>query len=401
MGSQSIDSETVHRFARDVATVGRIQAVDSMLEVLCSSTGLRFAAVARVTESRWIACAVRDQIGTGIVAGGELPIEANFCQQVQQSQLCVVIDDVKSDPLFCDHPLPKLYGFQSSISIPIVRKNGEVFGTLCGMDPLPTSLKNPKTMAMFEAFSQLVSVQIEAEELLQNREEQLLDEKQTSVLREQFIAVIAHDLRNPISATINSANILLDMPLPEKALRYSRYIRDSGQRMAALVNDLLDFARGRLGGGISLNRRTEAGLGEVFEKILSELRIGDPGRQFEIDIRIEGAVVCDALRLGQIFSNLVSNALTHGAKETPVLVKAGCAGESLVLTVSNSGPVIPAEKLRRLFEPFSRMSGARPDDGLGLGLFIASELARAHGGTLAVESGAGQTVFSMQIPLQH
>ena len=399
MSIQSVDSEAAHRVARDVATVGRIRAVESMLEVLCRTTGLRFAAVARVTGDRWTACAVRDEIGMGIAVGGELPILTTLCHQVHQSKMAVVIDDVKNDPQYRDHPTPKMFGFQSYISMPILRRQGEFFGTLCALDPLPAALAEPKTIAMFEAFSQTIGLQLEAEELLQSREAQLLDEKQTAELREQFIAVIGHDLRNPISATINSANLLLQMPLSDKALRYSRYIQESGQRMSELVSNLLDFARGRLGGGFALNRQAQADLGRVLHRIVSELLACDPARQLEVDIRIDRPVVCDVLRIGQIFSNLLSNALVHGAKNAPVTVRAECFDENLLLAVSNGGPAIPAEKLNRLFQPFSRASGARPDDGLGLGLFIAFELAKAHGGTLTVESGSEQTTFEMRIPV--
>ncbi len=399
MDTPAIDSEASHRIARDVATVGRIRAVESMLEVLCRSTGLRFAAVARVTGDRWTACAVRDEIGMGILPGGELPIATTLCHQVHQSQAAVMIDDVQNDAQFCEHLTPRMYGFQSYISIPILRRSGEFFGTLCALDPLPVRVSEPKTIAMFEAFSKLVGLQLEAEELLQSREAQLLDEQQTAELREQFIAVIGHDLRNPISATLNSASILLQMPLPEKALRYSRYIQESGQRMAGLVGNLLDFARGRLGGGFALNRQVEADLGAVLQRIVAELVVADPARQLDVDVRIDQPVVCDALRIGQIFSNLISNALTHGAAEVPITVRAECLGESLLLTVSNGGAAIPTEKLLRLFQPFSRASGADKGDGLGLGLFIASELTRAHGGVLTVESDPERTTFRMQMPL--
>jgi GAF domain-containing protein len=108
----------------DVAAIARIDAVPTILEVVCRTTGTGFAAVARVTDDRWIACGVRDEIAFGLEPGGELKVETTICSEIRDSGRPVIIDHVSDDPVFCGHPTPAMYGFQSYISMPIVRPGG-------------------------------------------------------------------------------------------------------------------------------------------------------------------------------------------------------------------------------------------------------------------------------------
>ena len=131
-------------FQGDLAAVAQIDAVPTILEVVCRTTGMGFAAVARVTDERWIACAVRDEISFGLKPGGELKLETTICNEIRASGEAVVIDHVAEDEAFCGHPTPAMYGFQSYISMPIVRPGGAFFGTLCAIDPRPARLKHAR-----------------------------------------------------------------------------------------------------------------------------------------------------------------------------------------------------------------------------------------------------------------
>src|SRR5690349_6710390 len=113
--------------SRDVAAVGRIEAVPRILEVLCRTTGLGFSAVARVTDTRWVACAVRDEIAFGLEPGGELVIGTTICDEIRRSGELVVIEDADRDELFHCHPTPKRYGFRSYVSVPITLGDGRFF----------------------------------------------------------------------------------------------------------------------------------------------------------------------------------------------------------------------------------------------------------------------------------
>src|ERR1700682_3847725 len=183
-------------FAADIAAVQRIDAVPRILEVVCQSTGMGFAAVARVTDERWICCAVLDQIDFGLKPGGELKVETTICHEIRQSHEAVVIDHATQDEVFCGHPTPAMYGFQSYIPLPIKFVDGTFFGTLCAIDPRPARLKNPQTVGMFKLFAELIASQLDSAAKLAASEAILLNERQVSELREQFIAVLGHDLRN-------------------------------------------------------------------------------------------------------------------------------------------------------------------------------------------------------------
>ena len=144
----------------------RIAAVPTILEVVCRTTGMGFAAVARVTEDRWIACAVRDEIAFGFAPGGELKVETTICDEIRDSRQAVVIDHVAEDLQFRDHHTPKMYCFQSYLSMPIVLPDGTFFGTLCAIDPRPAKLNNPAIVGMFRLFAELIAFHLDANQRL-------------------------------------------------------------------------------------------------------------------------------------------------------------------------------------------------------------------------------------------
>jgi signal transduction histidine kinase len=383
----------------DVAAVARIDAVPMILEVVCRTTGMGFAAVARVTEDRWVACAVRDEIQFGLQPGGELQVETTICDQIRGSGLPVVIDHVAGDEAFCRHPTPAMYGFQSYISIPIFRPSGVFFGTLCAIDPRPARLNTPETVGMFKLFAQLIAFHLDALERLETSEAALLSERQGTELREQFIAVLGHDLRNPLAAIQAAARLLRNEQLSEKGSFVVSLMQNSVTRMAGLIDNVLDFARGRLGGGLELDRNTGVPLEAALEQVVAELRAAWPDRVIQTELGIHKTVRCDPARVAQLLSNLLANALTHGGSDGPVGVRAATEGGTFELSVTNKGEPIPPDTAQRLFQPFVRASVRRGQQGLGLGLYIAAEIARAHGGTLEVDSTPAETRFTFKMPL--
>jgi signal transduction histidine kinase len=387
----------MNSFEADIAAIGRIDAVQSILEVVCRTIGIGFAAVARVTEERWIACAVRDEIAFGLVPGGELKVETTICHEIRQSGEPVVIDHVAEDQVYCGHPTPAMYGFQSYISMPIRRADGSFFGTLCAIDPRPLRLKTPQTIGMFRLFADLIGFHLDAQERVASTEAALLDARQTAELREQFIAVLGHDLRNPLASIDAGATLLRKAPLDQKSVATLGLIQNSVRRMAGLINNVLDLARGRLGGGLALNR-SHAALAPALEQVIAELRAAWPDRLIDDEIALNATVYCEPARIAQLLSNLLANALTHGAPTQPVMVRASVTDSVFELSVANAGEPIPPALREQLFQPFFRASGRAPHQGLGLGLYIASEIARAHGGALSVSSDAEETRFTLRIP---
>jgi signal transduction histidine kinase len=272
-----------------------------------------------------------------------------------------------------------MYGFQSYISMPIVLSDGTFFGTLCAIHPRPARLDTPQTIDMFKLFAELIATHLEAADRLAVTEARLLSERETSELREQFIAVLGHDLRNPLASIAAGARMLTKEDQKEAASEILGLMQKSVARMSALIDNVLDFARGRLGSGIALKRLPQS-LEPVLNQVIAELRAGSPGRKIETTFDLTRAVDCDGGRIAQLFSNLLGNAVTHGAAERPIRVRATTQGGKLELSVANAGEPIPSEAMERLFQPFYRLAEQGSQQGLGLGLYIASEIARAHGG---------------------
>jgi phosphoserine phosphatase RsbU/P len=229
----------------------------------------------------------------------------------------------------------------------------------------------------------------------------LATERETAELREQFIAVLGHDLRNPLAAISAGARILQRSGAlgEHKELRVLDMINTTVTRMSDLIDNVLDFARGRLGGGITLSRDANRPLEPVLHQVVDELRTASPQRMIETSFEITEPVNCDRTRIGQLASNLIGNALTHGAPDQPVRVGAKTEGGKFKLWVANAGEPIPAAAMEKLFEPFFRGDVRDSRQGLGLGLHIASQIAHAHGGKIDVTSTADETrfVFTMEL----
>jgi transcriptional regulator with XRE-family HTH domain len=145
----------------DVEAISQISIVPKILEIICRITGMGFAAIARVTEDKWIACSVCDKIKFGLIRGSELRLETTICNEIRQNGRAVIIDNVSSDSVFANHHTPALYGFQSYISMPIFRQDGTFFGTLCAIDPKPAKISNTETIEIFKSFSELISLHLD------------------------------------------------------------------------------------------------------------------------------------------------------------------------------------------------------------------------------------------------
>ena len=191
-----IVSDSAEEIARDVAALNRLQAVPTLLEVLCESTGMRFAAVARVTENTWTACVVKDEISFGVTAGGQLDLESTLCIESKRSNAPIVIEQASTDPRYCDHPTPKLYKIESYVSVPIVLPNGRYFGNLCAIDPAPAKVADPKILKMFTRFAALIGMLLDSEMARQADQSELRGAHADNELRDQFIAILGHDLRD-------------------------------------------------------------------------------------------------------------------------------------------------------------------------------------------------------------
>jgi len=226
-----------------------------------------------------------------------------------------------------------------------------------------------------------------------------LQELETSELREQFIAVLGHDLRNPLAAIDAGIAKLLRDGWNERSPHILRLMRNSVSRMTGLIDNVLDLARARLGGGIALNIDETRPLGPTLSQVIEEIRAAHPDRVVEAAIDIGRPLKVDHSRISQMFSNLLGNAVAHGAEDKPIHVEGRIEDNLLLLSVANAGDPIPSEMMAHLFQPFYRGQVKTSAEGLGLGLYIASQIAEAHGGSIDVKSDGNETrfVFRMKV----
>ena len=359
-----------------------------------------FAAVARVTDGAWTACAVRDTIGFGLKPGGQLDVHTTLCKEARAARRPVAFDHASEDATYRDHHTPRIYSIESYVSVPIVLSNGDYFGNLCAIDPKPVQVSDATVVASFEAFAQLIATELDRGRREEAVEAELMSERASSVLREQFIAVLGHDLRSPLAAVAASAELLLRQGNAVDVEATGRRIKSSVRRMSRLIDDVLDFARGRVGGGLSLALTTGDGLSAALLAVVSELRVANPAWQIDERIAIP-ATTCDIGRVQQLLSNLLANAVNHGGdRSEPIRVETAVIEGALEISVSNGGPPIDAEHLSRIFEPYWRPPSSVPGGGLGLGLHICSQIAAAHGGSMVVSSPpGGRTRFTARLPI--
>ena len=384
----------------DVELVGSVQAVPTILDIVCRSTGMRFAVVSRVTDAHWVACSVQDELNFGLLPGGELALETTFCNSVRESSRNVIIDHVDQDVHYCRHPIPAQYGFQSYISVAIHLSDGSFFGTLCALDPEPLPVSKPETVQMFTLFADLIGKQLDTVRAMQVSEAKLRVEQDMSALREQFIAVLGHDLRTPLSS-LSCGIELLDMAeLDTDSAETLDIMRRSSIHMAGLIDDVMDFARGRLGDGIALEYQTSTSAQAVLSQGVAELQRLHPTRTIQASIDVTSSIDCDERRLAQLVSNLLGNALTHGDRNSVVQLSAVEENDQLKLMIINQGePINDAARLD-LFKPYVRRGSGKASEGLGLGLYIAHCIVSAHGGTIEVKSDERNTCFTVRMPLR-
>jgi len=277
----------------------------------------------------------------------------------------------------------------SGLEIQGVRKDGTRVDLSVSVAPLRTGRgAQPGTIAIAADITESKRAQSEAAE--------------TAHFREHFVGIVGHDLRNPLTAIVTAAQLLLRHGgLSDRQARTVSRIAGSSERMARMIGDLLDFTRSRLGGGFPIQTR-RMDLRELSQAVIEELELAYPERTIEFEARGDAWGNWDPDRVAQVVSNLVGNALQHSPESGTVRVDLSDEGDRVLLETANAGPPIPREVLPHIFEPGRRGPpgrGRKESSGLGLGLYIVQQIVLAHGGEISVRSSAEEgTTFTVSLP---
>ena len=383
--------------AEDIDAISRIGAVPVLLRVLCESTGMGLAAIVRLGAGGGAICAVEDRIQTGLRPGERFELTTREYLTKWASDASVSND--QTDTAAADDATLEPNG-DHYLWVPIMLADGRYFGNLCAVDPRPTGAPKPWVLPMFHLFSGLIGLEL-GKELRRGRETAaLLDERAANELREEFIAILGHDLRNPLQAISVIGGLLERGSTDPRMATMASRIRTSTRRMSSLIDDTLDFARIRLGGGLDVELIETDEVEASLIAAVRELQDGHPTRHITTHIAAKCRMRCDTGRLQQLVSNLLSNALNHGFSDSIIRFTAVSDEHYLVLEVWNDGEPIPPESIENLFLPFWRNRLEKNRAGLGLGLHICNQIVRAHHGQFTVTSKMKSgTKFTVRMPL--
>jgi signal transduction histidine kinase len=405
--------------ALDIENIKQIPIVPTMLEVICRATGMGFAAIARVTQDRWIACDVRDEIGFGLVSGGELKVETTICNEIRDMQEAVVIDDVDKSETYRDHHTPKLYGLQSYISYPIIKKNGDFFGTLCAIDPNPAELNNPKIMGMFKLFVELISFHLQSTDLLERSNiavkelsRQLTDSRDEN---RQYRYISDHNLQEPLRKIRMFSNMLVTATDNKDSLKtkdYALKINSSAQRFSMMIKDLSDFS--------DLDYQKKS-----FEKVDLNRVVNDVRRQL-FDRHDEQHTLFESdplpaiwgipLQIEQLFYHLIHNAVKFSKKNETLHLRVKvndisakqrdhdlpeeANSQYVEIRLEDNGIGIQKSQLEKIFDIFSHLPQNQIPEGKGVGLAYCRKIVRNHSGTITATSEPDSgTVISIVLPV--
>ena len=396
---------------KDIDDIQSINIVPTILDVICRSTGMGFAAIARVTEEKWITCGVLDTVPLGLSVGDELEINDTFCKQVRESNRLVIMDHAAKDKVYCHHKIPKMYGFQSYISVPILRKNGEFFGTLCALDPKPNKVNNPQVIAMFTMFCEMLAFHLDAIDTMQ-KQGQALKRKESELATYDFIS--SHDLQEPLRKIqiLSSAIENNEAPnLSDAGKKYFSSIKNAATRMRTILNDLLSYSETSFNSNrfkevelSALVKRSKSRLAKQFEHTKTRWGMDDLCQLNVVPIQIE-----------QLFYNMFSNCINFKSPERDLHIQLNTSKnlgsafnvhglQSNVMyceiTVKDNGIGFEQQYADRMFQLFKRLSTDEHNKGTGIGLAIVKRIVENHQGQIvAIGKPNHYAIFKMYFPV--
>jgi signal transduction histidine kinase len=430
-------------FKQDIINIENISIVPNLLNVICQTTGMGFAAIARVTEDRWITCSVQDNVLFGLKPGDELKIKTTICDEIRQNPKPVIIDNVSEDKDYHDHHTPAMYKLQSYISVPIMRQDGSFFGTLCAIDPKPNSLKEFKVREMFNLFAELISFHLsaveqtlaskkvleekthllektqvekdEAERLNSDFKKKLIEknltlEKMNSEL-EAFNYISSHDLQEPL----RKIQLFTDTiereeagNLSEKSKTAFHKIKTSAYRMQNLINDLLIYSKTKFD-----DRKFEVkDLNNIARDVIEDLSDEFENKNVVFDIKELGKLSVIEFQFRQLLYNLISNSLKFASPDRNLIItvsaeitngqldKLSPLTKYYKITISDNGIGFDQLYNERIFGLFQALH-TKPLKSTGIGLTIVKRIVENHNGFIKAEGVLNQGAkFDIFIPVE-
>jgi signal transduction histidine kinase len=422
----------------DVEDIAGLQIVPTMLNVLCQTTGMGFAAVARVTDEHWVVCSVIDTINMGLKPGDQLDVNTTLCNELKVTAQPLVIENIDDDAQYSNHITPATYGFKSYVSVPVFRKDGRYFGSLFSIDPKPRQLNKEAVAGMLGLFSQLIALHLSANEQIKLSEIQyhkdrafinaleVKVEEHTRELKESnevlarankeleaFAYISSHDLQEPLRKIQTLSSMITEKEsagLSERALDYFTRIKSAAGRMQALINDLLTYSRADM----AEKSLKETNLEDLIQQVKEDL--GEELRRHEAII--EAGPMCTLkiipFQFRQLLQNLFTNSIKFAKPGVPPHITVRCnvvtdaeienlqlksKGKHYKISVADNGIGFEQQYAEKIFMLFQRLNDKNHFSGTGIGLAIVKKIIDNHNGCITASGRPGQgATFNIYIP---
>jgi signal transduction histidine kinase len=431
-------------FKQDIINIKNISIVPNLLNVICQTTGMGFAAIARVTEDRWITCSALDNLEFGLKPGDELQVKTTICDEIRQNPKAVIIDNVSEDPDYHNHHTPIMYNLQSYISVPIIRQDGSFFGTLCAIDPKPNKLKDFKVSEMFNLFAELISFHLsaveqaqadktllseknnllkknevekkEADKLISDAEKKLIEKnnslKKMNTELEAFNYISSHDLQEPLRKIQLYTDLIEreeENKLSEKAKAAFQKIKSSAFRMQNLINDLLTYSKTKFD-----ERKFELkDLNTILNHVIEDFSEETENKNVIFEIENLGSLNVIEFQFRQLMYNLISNSLKFSNPDKKLIIsitsKTGNKQELnndqllpdqkyKLITISDNGIGFDQAYSDKIFGLFQVLQ-TKSLNSTGIGLTIVKRIVENHNGFIKAEGVVNQGAkFEIFIP---
>jgi signal transduction histidine kinase len=403
----------------DFEAVKNISIVPTMLDVVCRITGMGFAAVARVTEDRWLACSVRDDVNFGLAEGGELKIETTICNEIRDNRKEVIIDHVDLDPHFKDHHTPKMYGLQSYISFPIILKSGLFFGTLCAIDSKPATVNKPEIRGTFKLFADLLAFHLDGLDLLIRSKLALKQSHRAlsdaSAENQAYRKISDHNIQEQVRKIAIFSDILsnnIETYNVEKVKNIAHRINSVSQELSSMIQHVKKFSGAQsLSEGfekVDLNKALSAARADLDTELLQK-KVSVKSTSLPVIAGIE-------LQLKELFFQLINHALIFSNASNPAVINISsqniAAGEIegllpeeqglkfTEITIEEDGLVKDEYYLKNIFDIFLHLSEKQSATNYGNGLAYCRKIVQNHGGMINAKSLSNKGIaFSVILPI--
>lgn len=369
--------------------VQQLTALPSILRALCGLTNMGFAALVRLDGEVWQACAVDDVEGLGIAAGDTWRTADTFCGKVRETNQPLRLADISSEEarLPATH-MANTLGVMAYFGYPVYRADGSFFGTLCTMGTAPQGCMSAAVIDAASAFSQMIGDRLRAQK----------SSAVPDAVRSKVLSVLGHDLRNPMHSLMAAIEMIQLKPMEPRLQRLMGMVHGSAVRLSELARHTLDYARLQTLDEMPLNIVPAHDCLQTLNTVAAHVRTAYPQRGVDIDASPLSAIDADPGRLEQMLDIVLTHAVKHCGVDQPVRVHCEDMPEGISMRVLVDGYILDAAILAHIFDPFYTVAGEAQTAHLGVGLYLAHAMARAHGGDLTAMLNGTEASFILSLP---